>query len=122
MYQRGIRGAITVNEDSPEAIKIATVELFGSIIESNNTKTEDIAYVLFTMTKDLKSAFPAKFARENFDIKYVPLMNVNELDIEPSLAKCLRILMVVNTEKKQEEIKHIYLGEAKILRPDIANN
>ena len=122
MLTRGIRGAITVKEDTSSAIEEATIELFDTIIKTNQIQTADIAYVLFTMTKDLKSAFPAKFARENFDIKYVPLMNVNELDIEPSLAKCLRILMVVNTEKKQEEIKHIYLGEAKILRPDIANN
>ena len=122
MFTRGIRGAITVNEDTADSIKEATVELFQSIINANKIDTSDIAYVLFTMTKDLKSAFPAKFARENFDIKYVPLMNVNEMDIEPSLAKCLRILMVVNTEKKQDEIKHIYLKDAKSLRPDIVNN
>ena len=122
MFTRGIRGAITVKEDTSSAIEEATIELFDTIIKTNQIQTADIAYVLFTMTKDLKSAFPAKFARENFDIKYVPLMNVNEMDIEPSLAKCLRILMVVNTEKQQNEIKHIYLGGAKVLRPDIANN
>lgn len=121
MFTRGIRGAITISEDSAEAIKNATVELFGAIIDANNIKYEDIAYVLFTMTKDLKSAFPAKFVRENFDIKFVPLMNVNEMDIEPSLPMCLRILMVVNTTKQQKEIEHIYLGGAKVLRPDLTN-
>ena len=120
MLARGIRGAITVNDDSVESIKEATIELFQAVLDANSVNTADIAYILFTMTKDLKSAFPAKFARENFDIKYVPLMNVNELDVEPSLEKCLRLLMVVNTEKSQDEIKHIYLKGAKVLRPDIA--
>lgn len=119
MHTRGIRGAITVAEDTPNAIKEATIQLFSKIIETNEIKTEDISYVLFTLTKDLQSAFPAKFARENFDIKYVPLMNVNELDVEGSLEKCLRILMVVNTTKAQNEIKHIYLGGASVLRSDL---
>ena len=119
MYTRGIRGAITVTEDTPQAIEKATVELFSKIIEANCIKTEDISHILFTLTKDLKSAFPAKFARENFDIKYVPLMNVNELDVEGSLAKCLRILMVVNTNKAQNDIKHIYLEGARVLRSDL---
>lgn len=119
MYTRGIRGAITVTEDTPQAIEKATVELFSKIIEANCIKTEDISHILFTLTKDLKSAFPAKFARENFDIKYIPLMNVNELDVEGSLAKCLRILMVVNTNKAQNDIKHIYLEGARVLRSDL---
>lgn len=119
MYTRGIRGAITVTEDSPKAIEDATVKLLSKIIESNNVEIENISHILFTLTKDLKSAFPAKFARENFDIKYVPLMNVNELDIDGSLKKCLRILMVVNTTKAQNEINHIYLEGASVLRSDL---
>ncbi len=119
MYTRGIRGAITVTEDSPKAIEDATVKLLSKIIESNNVEIENISHILFTLTKDLKSAFPAKFARENFDIKYVPLMNVNELDVDGSLKKCLRILMVVNTSKTQSEINHIYLEGASALRLDL---
>lgn len=119
MYTRGIRGAITVTEDSPKAIEDATVKLLSKIIESNNVEIENISHILFTLTKDLKSAFPAKFARENFDIKYVPLMNVNELDVDGSLKKCLRILMVVNTSKTQSEINHIYLEGASVLRLDL---
>lgn len=121
MYSRGIRGAITVEDDSPEMLEKATVELFGKIIEANDIKSEDISHILFTLTKDLKSSFPAKFVRRNFKIQYVPLLCVNEMDIDPSLKKCLRILMVVNTEKEQNEIKHIYLGGAKILRSDLVS-
>lgn len=122
MFSRGIRGAITVDEDSQDLLEKAAVELYSKMIEANSVNTEDISHIIFTMTKDLKSAFPAKFIRRNFKIQYVPLLCVNEMDIEPSLKKCLRILMVVNTDKKQDEIKHIYLGAAKILRSDLVNN
>ena len=121
MYSRGVRGAITVEEDTPKKKKKATVELYSKMIEANDIKTEDISHIIFTITKDLKCAFPAKFVRRNFSVQYVPLLCVNEMDIEPSLKKCLRILMVINTDKKQDEIKHIYLGAAKILRSDLAN-
>lgn len=119
MFSRGIRGAITIEDDNQELMEKATIELFSKMIESNDVEIENISHILFTLTKDLKSAFPAKFVRRNFKIQYVPLLCVNELDVEPSLKKCLRILMVVNTEKKQDEIKHIYLGGAKILRSDL---
>ncbi len=122
MFSRGIRGAITVDEDSQDLLEKAAVELYSKMIEANSVNTEDISHIIFTMTKDLKSAFPAKFIRRNFKIQYVPLLCVNEMDIEPSLKKCLRILMVVNTDKKQDEIKHIYLGATKILRSDLVNN
>ena len=120
MFSRGIRGAITVEEDTPEKIEEAVVELFGKIIKTNDIKIEDISHIIFSSTKDLKSSFPAKFIRRNFKIQYVPLLCVNEMDVEPSLKKCIRIMMVVNTEKQQNEIKHIYLGGAKILRSDLA--
>lgn len=121
MFSRGIRGAITVDEDNQEMLEKATVELYGKMVELNDIKTEDISHILFSLTKDLKSAFPAKFVRRNFQIQYVPLLCVNEMEIEPSLKHCLRILMVVNTEKSQEDIKHVYLGGAKILRSDLVN-
>lgn len=119
MFSRGIRGAITVDEDNQEMLEKATVELYGKMVELNGVKSEDISHIFFSLTKDLKSAFPAKFVRRNFQIQYVPLLCVNEMDIEPSLKHCLRILMVVNTEKSQEDIKHVYLGGAKILRSDL---
>lgn len=122
MFSRGIRGAITVEEDSQESLEKAAVELYSKIIEANQVETENISHIIFTMTKDLKSAFPAKFIRRNFNIQYVPLICVNEMDIEPSLKKCLRMLVVVNTDKKQNEIKHIYLGAAKILRSDLVTD
>lgn len=119
MFSRGIRGAITVEFDSPDNIKEATIELVTEILEKNTIKTEDISHVIFTLTKDLKSAFPAKFAREYLNFSNVPMMCFNELQIDGSLEKCLRVLIVVNTEKQQEEIQHVYLKGAKVLRSDL---
>lgn len=119
MKQRGIRGAITVEYDNVDCLEKAVVELYSKIIELNQFNTEDIAHITFTMTKDLRCAYPAKFLRQNFNMKHVPLMCVQEMDIDNGLCKCLRILVVVNTDKRQEEIQHVYIGGANILRPDL---
>ncbi len=122
MYSRGIRGAITIETDTPEQIERATVELYSKIKELNKIQSEDISHIVFTLTKDLKSAYPAKFLRQHFDVQYVPLMCMNELEIDGSLKKCLRMLVVVNTEKSQKDIQHVYLGGAQKLRPDLCGN
>ena len=119
MYSRGIRGAISVDNNTIDDIKNATIELLNEMITKNNIKTEDISFAIFTLTSDLNAAFPAKFARESCGFKYVPMMCYTELDVKDSLRKCLRILLNVNTEKQQEEIKHIYLKGASVLRKDI---
>lgn len=118
-FQRGIRGAITVDENSVSSIKDATLELLKSVLSSNLVNPEEISHVIFTLTRDLTAAFPAKFAREELSWDNVPMMCFNELDVEGSLNMCLRVLIVVNTDKKQDEIHHIYLKGAKKLRPDI---
>lgn len=120
MYQRGIRGAITVDENTIEALKTAVVELISEIRRRNNFKSEDISHITFTMTKDLNCIYPAKIARDEFsDLQYAPMMCVQELDIENSLEKCLRILIVINTELAQNEVKHVYLKGAEKLRKDL---
>lgn len=116
---RGIRGATTVKDNTSEEIKSAVLEMVNEILSANNINTKDIACTTFTMTKDLNCAYPAKFAREIDGFEKVPLMCYQELDIQNSLKKCIRVLILVNTDKFQEEIKHIYLNEAKKLRPDL---
>ena len=117
---RGIRGATTVENNTPDEIRIAVKEMISEIIESNNIVTDDIASTSFTMTKDLDCVYPAKFAREIEGFENVPLMCYQELNIQNSLEKCIRVLILVNTEKKQNEIRHIYLNRAKSLRPDLS--
>ena len=120
MFSRGIRGAITIEADTKEEIRSATVELLSEMIKQNDIKTEDIAFALFTVTKDIKSDFPAKYARLDMGFQYVPMMNYPEADITGALERCIRVMLSVNTDKKQDEIKHIYLKEAKKLRQDLA--
>lgn len=119
IFTRGIRGAITVKSNTIEDIKNATISLISEMIENNNIKTSDISHCIFTMTNDLDAAYPAKFVRDELKFDFVPLLCFNELNIQNSLKMCLRALIIINTEKSQEEIKHIYLEGAKILRPDL---
>ena len=119
MLTRGIRGAITIQADTKEEIKSATVEMLSEMIKQNEIKTEDIACAIFTVTKDIKADFPAKYARLEMDFKYVPMMNYIEADVEGALEKCIRAMLLVNTAKSQTEIKHIYLKGAKNLRKDL---
>ena len=122
MYSRGIRGAITLKKNSKDEIKSATVELLSEMLEKNNVKTEDISFAIFTLTEDIDADFPAKYARECLSFQNVPMMCYHELNVPDSLKMCLRILLNVNTTKKQDEIKHIYLKGAKNLRQDIKND
>jgi chorismate mutase len=119
MAVRGIRGAITVEKNEKDAILFATEMLLEKIVSVNKIKVEDVASVVFSVTQDLNKEFPAPAARE-LGWLYTPLLCTVEIPVEGSLKKCLRILMHVNSDKKQSEMKHIYLGGAKVLRPDIS--
>lgn len=120
MYQRGIRGAITVDANTKDDVKSAVIELLQEIKRKNNYEEKSISHVIFTLTKDIDCIYPAKIAREEFPSwKYVPMMCVNEMNIENSLEKCLRVLIVVNTQSEQDEIKHVYLKGAMKLREDL---
>lgn len=116
---RGIRGATVVLSNTAEDIEKATVELVSEILKRNNVKISDIAFAVFTLTKDLNAAFPAKFARLDCGFDLVPMMCYQELDVPNSIEKCLRVLIVVNTDLRQNEINHVYLKGAKALRVDL---
>ena len=116
---RGIRGATVVSSNISEDIEKATVELTNETIAQNSIMVQDIAFAIFTLTKDLNAAFPAKFARLNCGFDMVPMMCYQELDVPNSIRMCLRVLFVVNTDKNQNEIKHVYLKGAKSLRTDL---
>ncbi|MFA5104105.1 MAG: chorismate mutase [Candidatus Margulisiibacteriota bacterium] len=119
MATRGVRGAITVKKNEKDAIVFATEMMLEKMISVNKIRVEDIAAVIFSVTPDLTKEFPAIAARE-MGWLYTPLMCTNEINIENSLKKCIRVLMIVNSDKSQEKIKHIYLDEAKKLRPDLS--
>lgn len=114
----GIRGATTTEFNTAESILSDTKALLVEIIGKNEIKNEDIISIIFTVTNDLNAAFPAVAARE-LGLTDVPLLNSNEINVPGSLGKCIRILIHAYTEKSREEIKHIYLKDAKKLRPDL---
>ena len=115
---RGLRGATTVSENTKESIIEATTELLNSLVEANSLKKEDLAESFFTTTMDLNSEFPAVAARQ-IGWGSVPLMNSHEMNVPGSLQKCIRVMLLVNTSKGPEEMNHLYLRGAKVLRPDI---
>ncbi len=114
---RGIRGATTVTENTPEAILEATSELLSELMRVNGFEAGDVASAFFTTTRDLNAEFPA-VAANRMGWTDVALLCGHEMDVPGSLAMCLRVLLHVNTEKQQHEVKHVYLGGAKALRPD----
>jgi chorismate mutase len=114
---RGIRGAITVPENSKEAIRAATKELLQKMIRINEVKISDITCILFTTTSDLNAAFPAAAARE-LGWTQVPLLCGHEMNVPGSLPSCLRVLVLYNTYKKNEDMVHVYLGGAVTLRDE----
>lgn len=119
MAVRAIRGATTASENTREAIIGATLELLGEIEEKNDLKRADAISIIFTITSDLTAVFPAAAARE-MGLTFVPLLDMAAPEIDGSLEKCIRIMIHINTDKTKEEINHVYLRGAKILRPDLA--
>ncbi|MEA2087348.1 MAG: chorismate mutase [Candidatus Caldatribacteriota bacterium] len=121
MLVRGIRGAITVNNNTKEEIIKFTKELLITLQKENDFKIEDIVSVFFSATPDLNTAFPAQAARE-LGWDRVPLFDMQEIEVPGSLPGCIRILIQINCQKSQTEIKHCYLRGAEILRKDLVKD
>ena len=117
MRCRGIRGATTVEANAREDILNRAKELLQKMIETNNIDVEEIAFVFFTTTSDLDAEFPAVAARQ-LGWDEVALLCGHEMNVPDSLARCLRILILVNTEKEAGEIVHVYIRGTEILRQE----
>ena len=115
MITKGIRGAITVDKNDEDSIKFATLELLSELVKRNNINLSDISHVIFTTTKDLNKAFPARFARLDFGWKDVAMMCFHEMDVENSVKMCLRVLIVYNCEATFTP-QFVYLKGAQNLR------
>lgn len=118
MAVRGVRGAITVAENTKEEILQASRELLEEIIQRNGLAPDDIISVLFTATNDLDAAYPAVAARE-MGWTGIPLLCAAEMHVAGSLRRCIRVLIQVETRLARDEVRHVYLREARVLRPDI---
>lgn len=120
MAMRGIRGATTAEKNSKDEIWSASQELVTKIMTENGLSAENIGAIIFSSTKDLTAAFPATGVRQLKDFQFVPLFDAQETFVENDLAMCIRVLILADTEKLQNEIFHVYLGGAKKLRPDLS--
>lgn len=115
---RAIRGATTVDEDTPEAITDRVVALLTRIMARNGLVEDDIVSILFTATEDIVSIFPATAAR-SVGLGAVPLICARELAIVGSVPLCVRVMLHVTTERPRDEIHHVYLEGAQGLRDDL---
>ena len=112
---RGIRGATTVESNTKEAIVAGTKELLHELIEANDIQQEQVATVIFTTTRDLNAEFPAVAARQ-IGWTDVALLCSHEMDVPDALPSCIRILLLVNTERPPQELSNVYLRGAVNLR------
>jgi chorismate mutase len=118
MACRGIRGAISVEINDAGAVIAAARELLERIVAANGLSVEDVASVIFTTTPDLDAAYPAQAARE-MGWMNVPLLCMQEMAVVDSLPRCIRVLVHWNTDLSADQIRHVYLGKAQALRPDL---
>lgn len=115
---RAIRGATTVPENTVEAIREAVHELLDELETHNQLDPAEIVSVTFSVTRDLNAAFPAAIARERPQWSNVPLFDVQQMEVEGSLKRCIRFLIHFNTPDPNIKIHHPYLRGARNLRPD----
>ncbi len=112
---RGIRGATIADENTAASIHRATRELLEQLIESNQITEGDVAAVYFTTTPDLNAGFPAAAARQA-GWTNTALMGATEVAVPGSLLRCVRVMILVNTDKEPEALVNLYLKGTDVLR------
>ena len=115
---RGLRGATTVDVDSPEQVTERTQELMRTLMERNELVEDDIVSALFTATADVTSIFPATAVRE-IGFGAVPLLCAAEIAVPGAMPLCIRVLLHTYTTRTRDEIHHVYLHGAQGLRDDL---
>lgn len=120
---RALRGATTVDSAGApaDAARDATQEMLRALLELNGLTVDDIISALFTLTPDLYSAAPAQAAREA-GWHDVPMLTATEAPAEQSLPRCIRVMLHVETTRARDELRHVYLHDARVLRPDLLHD
>ena len=115
---RALRGATTVDEDTPDQINERVGALVNEMLARNDVDKDDLISVIFTATDDVTSMFPAAAARA-VGLGDVPLLCARELAITGGTPRCIRVLMHLTTERSRSELRHVYLAGAEGLRDDL---
>lgn len=121
MRVRAARGAIVVPEDTSADVLDATARLLAEMLDRNGVVSEDLISALFTVTDDLRSAFPAEAARR-MGLGAVPLMCAREIPVAGSMPRVVRILIHFHTDRTLDEVVPVYLDGAEALRDDLASS
>ena len=119
MSVRGIRGATQIDRDDPALMQEAVVELMNEVIRANGLSIENLISVIFTVTSDINSDFPAASARA-MGLGDVPLLCSTEIPVPGSLPRTIRVLVHCETDRTQRQIAHVYLRGTSVLRKDLA--
>ncbi len=119
MSMRGIRGATVAAANTSEAIHVATRELLLAMVDANDFNPEDVASIFFTVSPDLTADYPALAARQLGWVD-APMICAQEIAVPGGMARCIRVLIHWNTDKRPDEVRHVYLHAATQLRPDRA--
>lgn len=115
---RALRGATTVDEDTPSQIVERVHELLEEVLRRNELTLDDVISVIFTATSDVVSMFPATAARD-IGFGSVPLLCASEIPVPGSTARCIRVLLHVASPRSPSELRHVYLHGAQGLRDDL---
>ena len=115
---RAARGAIRIDEDTAASVLAATERLLGAMLERNAVEADDIVSAFFTVTDDLRSAFPAEAARR-MGLGRVPLLCAQEIPVEGSMRGVIRVLLQFHTTLAPQSVAHVYLEGAETLRDDL---
>jgi chorismate mutase len=121
MPVRALRGATTVDDDTPEQIADRVKVLMATLFERNGLDNDAVISVFVTATADIHSYHPATAAR-SFGLPDVPILGAQELDIDGGLSRCVRVLLHVETDRSRHDVHHVFLEGARVLRPDLADD
>jgi chorismate mutase len=112
-----LRGANSVESNTRESIVDATVSLMQELMARNELGPQQLVSCIFTVTEDLDAEFPAVAAR-NIGLNAVPLICAREVPVPGALPRVVRVLVHYYAAEDHQP-RHVYLGEARVLRSDL---
>jgi chorismate mutase len=121
MAVRALRGATTIDDDTPAQIRERMKALMSALFERNDLANDDVVSVFVTTTPDIHSLHPATAARE-FGLDDVAFLGAQEATIVGTLPRCVRVLLLIETRRSRRELRHVFLERAAVLRPDLADD
>ena len=120
MPVRALRGATTIDDDSPEQINERVKTLLHELFQRNGLSTDDVISLIVTGTGDIRSLHPATACRA-FGLPDVPILGAQELAIDGMLSGCIRVLLHIETDRDRHDLRHVFLERATVLRPDLVD-